>query len=151
MCSARVRRRLLVSVGIQESPTEQSMEILRYRSAHEKALFAAIKKDANWALFTSDGAIDNYRKALKKSITFVCFDKSEFCGYLRALLDDGFAVYISELYVVPECRNRTIGRSLIAQVKKEFDSLTVYALSDEDAYYEKLGFTRIGSVFEVSA
>jgi len=55
-----------------------------------------------------------------------------------------------KLYVVPECRNRRIGRSLIAQVKKKFDPLNVYALSDEDAYYEKLGFTRVGSVFEVS-
>ena len=127
------------------------MEITRYRFDHEDAVFSAIKKDADWALFTNDEAIDNYRKSLKESITYVCYENGEFCGYLRALLDNGFAVYISELYVLPECRNRTIGRSLIAHVKEEFDPLTVYALSDEDAYYKKLGFTRVGSVFEVSA
>ena len=127
------------------------MEIIRYRFDHEDAVFSAIKKDADWALFTNDEAMDNYRKSLKESITYVCYENGEFCGYLRALLDDRFAVYICELYVLPECRNRTIGRSLIAHVKEAFHPLTVYALSDEDAYYEKLGFTRIGSVFEVTA
>jgi N-acetylglutamate synthase-like GNAT family acetyltransferase len=51
--------------------------------------------------------------------------------------------------VVPEWRNRTIGRTLLAQVKKEFSDLNVYVLSDVDAYYEKLGYGKVGSVFEV--
>ena len=42
-----------------------------------------------------------------------------------------------------------IGRSLVAQVKMDFDRLSVYALSDEDAYYEKLGYRKVGSVFEI--
>jgi GNAT superfamily N-acetyltransferase len=70
-------------------------------------------------------------------------------GYLRAILDDGFAIYISELFVVPEWRNRAIGRTLIAKVKMEFRHLTVYALSDEDAYYDKLSYRRVGSVYEI--
>ena len=125
------------------------MEISKYKPEHEEAILAAIKKDPNWDLFTNDDAIDNYRKSLSESVTYVCYGDGNFCGYLRALLDDGFAVYISELYVVPEWRNRTIGRSLVAQVKKDFGPLAVYALSDEDAYYEKLGYKKIGSVFEV--
>jgi hypothetical protein len=40
-------------------------------------------------------------------------------------------------------------RSLVAQVKRDFDPLTVYVLSDEDAYYEKLGYKKAGSVFKV--
>jgi GNAT superfamily N-acetyltransferase len=68
---------------------------------------------------------------------------------LRALLDDGFALYVSELFVVPEMRNRKIGRTLISKVKSDFMNLTVYALSDEDAYYEKLGYRKVGSVFEI--
>ncbi len=127
------------------------MEILRYRVDHEEAVLAAIGEDPDWDLFTNDDAIDNYRKSLSESVTYVCYGDGNFCGYLRALLDDGFAIYISELYVVPEWRNRTIGRSLVAQVKKDFDPLAVYALSDEDAYYEKLGYKKIGSVFEIRA
>ena len=125
------------------------MEIIRYKREHEDAVLSAIKKDPDWEVFTNEKAIDNYRKNLCESITYVCYDNGAFGGYLRALLDDGFAIYISELFVVPEWRSRAIGRKLIAKVKMDFRHLTVYALSDEDTYYEKLGHKRIGSVFEI--
>ncbi len=125
------------------------MKIRRYELADEEAVISAIKEDPAWDIFTDGSAIGNYRKSLSKSITYVCYDDDDFCGYLRALLDVGFAIYISELYVVPEWRRRMIGRALVAQVKKDYESLAVYALSDEDAYYEKLGYEKIGSVFEI--
>ena len=125
------------------------MEILRYQPGHENAVLSAISGDPDWAIFTNDNAIDAYRKRLSACVTYVCYESGEFCGYLRSLLDDGFAIYISELYVVPAWRNQGIGRSLIARVKKDYGHLTVYALSDEDAYYEKLGHKRLGSVFEI--
>ena len=125
------------------------MEISKYKIEHEDDVLAAIKKDADWNVFTNDDAIGIYRNSLKGSVTYVCHENSEFCGYIRAFLDVGFAIYISELYVIPKCRNRKIGRSLLEQVKKDFSNLTVYALSDEDAYYEKIGYKKIGSVFEL--
>ena len=112
-------------------------------------MISAIKEDHSWDIFTNERAIDHYKKSLGESITYVCYENGTFGGYLRALLDDGIAIYISELFVVPECRNRTIGRTLIAKVKMEFRHLAVYALSDEDAYYEKLGYRRMGSVYEI--
>ena len=126
------------------------MEISKYKLEHEESILSSIKNDPNWDVFTNDDAIDAYKNSLKKGITYVCHDNSEFCGYIRALLDDGFAVYISELYVIPKYRNRKIGQSLLKQVKADFSNLTVYALSDEDAYYEKIGYKKIGSVFELS-
>lgn len=125
------------------------MEILRYKREHEDAVLSAIKEDPGWDMFANEKAIDNYKKSLCESITYVCYEDGAFGGYLRALLDDGFAIYISELFVVPEWRNRTIGRALIAKVKVDFRHLTVYALSDEDAYYEKLGYRKAGSVYEI--
>ncbi|MES9938059.1 MAG: GNAT family N-acetyltransferase [Sedimenticola sp.] len=125
------------------------MEITRYKREHEAAVLEAIKEDPDWDMFTNEGAIDKYRKSLLESITYVCYEGEIFSGYLRALLDDGFAVYISELFVVPEMRNRKIGRSLISKLKSDYSDLTVYALSDEDAYYEKLGYKKAGSVFEI--
>ena len=65
------------------------------------------------------------------------------------MVDDGMALYISELFVKPECRNRKIGQKLIEIVKIKNRSVTVYALSDEDRYYEKKGYQKIGSVFEI--
>ena len=126
-----------------------SIEIFRYKREHEDAVISAIKEDPGWAMFTNEKAIDNYKKRLRESITYVCYENGAFGGYLRALMDDGFAIYVSEIFVVPERRNRTIGRTLIAKVKEDFRNLTVYALSDEDAYYEKLGYERIGSVYEI--
>ncbi len=125
------------------------MEIFRYKREHEDAVIAAIKEDRAWDVFTNEKAIVNYRQRLCESITYVCYENGVFGGYLRALLDDGFALYISELFVVPERRNRAIGRTLIAKVKMDFSHLTVYALSDEDAYYERLGYRKVGSVFEI--
>ena len=125
------------------------MEIFRYKHEHEDAVLSAINKDPNWDIFTNEKAIDNYKKSLSKNITYVCYENGAFGGYLRALLDDCFAIYISELFVVPEWRNITIGRMLIAKVKMDYRHLTVYALSDEDAYYEKLGYRKVGSVFEI--
>ena len=125
------------------------MEIFRYKPEHEDAVISAIKEDPSWDIFTNEKAIDSYKKSLGESITYVCYENGELGGYLRALLDDGFAIYISELFVVPKWRNRTIGRTLIAKVKTDFRYFTVYALSDEDAYYEKLGYRRVGSVYEI--
>lgn len=125
------------------------MEILRYTREHEDAVISTISKDPDWAMFTNEKAVDNYKKRLAESITYVCHENGVFGGYLRALLDDGFAIYVSELFVTPEWRNRKIGRRLIARVKADFRHLTVYALSDEDAYYHKLGYAKVGSVFEI--
>ena len=125
------------------------MEIFKYKREHEEAVISAIKNDPNRDVFTNDRAIGNYRKRLLERITYVCYENGAFGGYVRALPDDGFAIYISELFVVPELRNRTIGRMLIAKVKMNFKHLTVYALSDEDAYYEKLTYKKVGSVFEI--
>ncbi len=125
------------------------MEISKYKPEHEEAVLSAIKNDPNWDMFTNGDAIETYKNALRKGVTYVCHENNDFCGYIRALLDDGFAVYISELFVVPKYRNQKIGRSLLEQVSIDFSTLTVYALSDEDVYYEKLGHKKVGSVFEL--
>jgi hypothetical protein len=125
------------------------MEILRYSQEHEDAVICAISKDPDWVMFTHENAVGTYKKRLRESITYVCHEDGTFGGFVRALLDDGFAVYISELFVTLEQRNKAMGRQLIARVKADFSHLTVYALSDEDAYYEKLGYGKVGSVFEI--
>ena len=126
-----------------------TINISKYQAEDEESLLQAIKLDSDWDIFTNDKTIDFYKNSLKNSITYVCRHGAEFAGYIRAIHDEGIAVYISELYVVPEWRNQKIGRTLLKQVKKDFPELVVYTLSDEDAYYEKLGYQKIGSVFQL--
>jgi len=125
------------------------MKISKYNPEHEADIVSAIREDPDWDMFSNDATIEFYRKSLKSSITYVCYNNSEFCGYVRAILDDGLAVYISELYVIPEWRNHKIGQSLLERVKLDSSDLNVYALSDEDAYYVKKGYKKMGSVFEI--
>ena len=133
-----------------KSMTESgSMKISKYQPDDENNVLAAIKLDSNWDILTNDKVINSYKNSLKSSITYVCHKECEFTGYIRAIQDEGIAIYVSELYVVPKWRNQKIGRSLIEQIKEDFPEITVYALSDEDVYYEKLGFRKIGSIFQV--
>lgn len=125
------------------------MEITRYHRQYENDILTAIGKDPDWELFTNSQNRNNYKKSLKNSISYVCYENSEFCGYIRAIKDDGFGIYISELYVVPNWRNKNIGQILIERIKNDHGNLTVYALSDEDEYYIKKGYNKIGSVFEI--
>ncbi len=127
------------------------MKILKYKLEHEGAVISAIQQDPDWDMFTNQRSVTSYKQSLNDSITYVCYSNRNFCGYVRAILDEYFAVYISELFVVPEWRNKSIGKMLIKKVKMDFEHLSVYILSDEDAYYEKLGFKNVGSVFEVQA
>jgi GNAT superfamily N-acetyltransferase len=125
------------------------MKISEYKLENEDDLLSAISKEPDWSEFTNENAIDTYKESLKNSITFVCYNDSVFTGYVRAILDKGLSVYISELYVVPEWRNQKIGQSLLETVRNDFYSLAIYALSDEDAYYQKKGYKLIGSVFKI--
>ncbi|MCG8338561.1 MAG: GNAT family N-acetyltransferase [Proteobacteria bacterium] len=125
------------------------MKISRYTIEHEADVLTAIGEDPNWEFLISSDKKDFYKTCLLEGVSYVCYSNNEFCGYIRAILDPGFAVYISELFIVPKWRSKKIGQLLIEQVANENPKLTVYALSDEDAYYIKKGYKKIGSVFEI--
>lgn len=78
----------------------------------------------------------------------VCVSDKLICGYIRALVDS-FGIYVSELYVARQYRNRGFGRALLKAMRKSLQGQEIYILSDEDLYYQKLGLRRIGSVFQL--
>jgi ribosomal protein S18 acetylase RimI-like enzyme len=80
---------------------------------------------------------------------FVAYDGDELCGYLRCRDDDGYGVYIYDLLVRKSKRGNNIGRSLMEWVCSTFPNNKVYVMSDVDVYYEKQGYKREGTIFEV--
>lgn len=122
--------------------------ILKYQIEHEPELISLLEMEPDWSSFLSGNAIYSFKEALLKSETFLCKSKGNVCGYIRALVD-GFGIYISELYIAPQYRGNGFGSELLAKVKQEHLNQNVYALSDEDVYYEKLGYQRVGSIFKL--
>ena len=125
------------------------MEILKYSLENEGDVLFAISADPDWAFLITPDKKEFYKTSLKKGVSYVCYSNNEFCGYVRAIQDTGFALYISELFVVPKWRCKKVSQLLIEQFKNDFPDLTLYALSDEDAFYSKKGYKKIGSVFEI--
>ena len=128
------------------------MEIREYSKAYESLLFdLLIEEGDEWSCYHGPGGCDKYIKALESSITYIACDGLLVCGYVRCREDDGFGVYIYDLLVKKTHRGRQLGKSLMERVCQDFPDQPVYVMSDVDTYYEKLGYRREGSIFEVKA
>ncbi len=122
--------------------------ICKYDKSYEPELISLLTAEPDWTSFTREESIETFRGALLSSETYICKSDGEVCGYLRALVD-GFGVYVSELYVAPHQRKKGNGKALLSKLKRVHPDRDVYVLSDEDLYYEKLGFKHVGSVFQL--
>ena len=128
------------------------MEIKRYGKADEAQLFEMLADEGyDWSDYHGPSGKSKYIKALESSITYIAYDKTTACGYVRCREDDGFGVYVYDLLVKKPYRGRQLGKSLMERVCQDFPGQTVYVMSDVDTYYEKLGYRREGSIFVVKS
>jgi ribosomal protein S18 acetylase RimI-like enzyme len=128
------------------------MEIKKYSKADESLLFDLLVDEGDeWSDYHGAAGRDKYIKALESSITYIAWDETLVCGYARCREDDGFGVYVYDLLARKTHRGREIGKSLMERVCQDFPNQPVYVMSDVDPYYEKLGYRREGSIFEVKA
>ena len=126
------------------------MEIKIYSEADEMQLFDMMREEGpGWESYFGETAIEKYKKALNVSRTYVAYEDDALCGYVRAKDDEGFGVYIYDLLVKKAFRGRSIGKKLMEQVCAQYQGTTIYVLSEVDEYYEKQGYSRKGSIFEV--
>lgn len=126
------------------------MEIKKYSKTDESSLFDLLANEGDeWIDYHGAAGRDKYIKALETTITYLACDQTLVCGYVRCREDDGFGVYIYDLLVRNSYRGRQIGKSLMERVCQDFPDQPVYVMSDIDPYYEKLGYRREGSIFEV--
>jgi ribosomal protein S18 acetylase RimI-like enzyme len=126
------------------------MEIKPYSQADEALLFAMLRDEGGeWECYFGENKLEKYKHALEKSLTYVAYEGDEMCGYVRCRDDDGFGVYVYDLLVKPACRGHSVGRMLIEKIRADHPQETIYVMSDVDGYYEKQGYRKIGSIFEV--
>ena len=128
------------------------MEIVKYSIAYESLLFDMLVDEGDeWSDYHGSAGRNKYINALETSITYIACDDDLVCGYVRCREDDGFGVYIYDLLVRKSYRGKQIGKNLMERVCQDYPEQLIYVMSDVDRYYEKLGYHREGSIFEVKA
>lgn len=126
------------------------MEIRRYKKEDEDLLFDLLLDEGDeWSDYHGPEGRSKYIKALESSITYIACENDLVAGFVRCREDDGYGVYVYDLLVRKSYRGRQLGRRLMEQVCLDFPDQPVYVMSDVDPYYQKLGYQRIGSIFEV--
>jgi len=127
------------------------MEIRKYDKAKdEDKLMKLIENEGKeWACYWAVEFSEKYRAALEKSITYVAYEGDVLCGYSRSMDDCGFYIYVCDLLVRPDYRGQNLGRRLMECIYNDYPDQTVFVMSDVDEYYNKIGYRREGSIFEV--
>lgn len=126
------------------------MIIRKYTKQDEKALMALITQEGEeWACYYDDEHQEAYKKNLSQSIVHLAVINDKIVGYVRALEDYGFYIYVCDLLVSKSYRGQDIGRKLMESLYLDYPSLTVFVMSDTDEYYKKLGYHQEGHIFEV--
>jgi ribosomal protein S18 acetylase RimI-like enzyme len=86
---------------------------------------------------------------LESSVTLLAFANNNVVGFIRARNDANVMVVVHDLLVDKRYRGHSIGRKLSSSLSKQFPGVGLYVMSDEDGYYEKQGYERVGSVFRL--
>lgn len=105
---------------------------------------------ADWEVYCHNENKNRYRNALKKSFVHVAMEKEKCIGYVRYKTDEGFGITVFDLLVGRDYRGHQYGKKLLESVSWEYPSQTIYVMSDEDAYYQKLGYHQAGTIFIVT-
>jgi GNAT superfamily N-acetyltransferase len=120
------------------------MEILSYNHTYEVQLFDLIQSDPEWLEYIEFK--QKYIQALEQSSAFIMMENEQCIGFIRGKDDAGFGFYVYDLLVRKDKRGHGYGKVLIDHVRNLYQP--VYVMSDVDPYYEKIGLTKIGSIFE---
>lgn len=126
------------------------MDIKLYDSSQNNQLFKMFEEEGpDWEVYYNQEGRQNYTLALKSNHTYLAYENSVLCAYIRCREDNGFGAYIYDLLVKKTYRGNRIGHKLMNYLCSIYPDQTVYVMSDEDSYYEKMGCKRIGFIFEV--
>lgn len=124
--------------------------IRKYKKAlDESMVMDMIANEEGWDYANENMAL-TYKKALEHSISYVAVLGKDLCGFSRSIEDNNIYIYVSDLLVKAKYRGSGMGNKLMQVIYDDYPNQIVYVMSDVDGYYEKLGYKREGSLFEVS-
>ena len=83
---------------------------------------------------------EQYKEALKRSITYVAYEEERYCGYIRCITDEVFTTYCCEIIVDDIYKRRGVGKALIEKVRMQYPSTCIDVLSDNDEFYQSNQF-----------
>ena len=113
----------------------------------QQAIMALIESEGDeWRDYLNPG----YQEALKTSVTYVAYANDTLCGYSRSITDHGLYIWVIDLLVHRSFRGHAMGKALLTCLLDNYPGQRVFVLSDVDAYYEKIGYKKEGSIFEVT-
>ena len=125
-----------IRIGSQEVQTEE--------------LYAMLK-DTYWAKERSEACI---KKSLEHSICISAFEQSEYrqIGFVRAITDYAAVYYVLDMVVVPEFRNKGVGKKLMETLigQPQLEHLRGILITQNPVarqMYEKLGFLTCQTTF----
>lgn len=124
-----------------------NLTIRKYNTTqdHEDLMKLIQSEGQEWQEYLKPG----YRQALDNSITYVAHLDDELCGYSRSMYDAGLFIWVIDLLVNKAYRGHSIGKKLMECILTDFPTIDVLVMSDVDEYYEKLGYAKIGSIYQV--
>ena len=115
----------------------------------EKLMKVIESEGEEWNCYSSNANREKYQNCLSHSITYVAYWNDVLCGYSRSVDGFGFDIYVCDLLVHESYRGHDIGKRLMECLTVHFPKRKIYVMSDVDDYYHKLGYKKIGSIFEV--
>lgn len=127
------------------------MQIRKYNESidHEN-LITLFRSETDWSWFLENKILLRHKESLNKSITYVAYEDTQLIGYIRCIEDIGSYIYVCELLVGRIFRGNGIGKKLLDTIIMGHPEHEILIMSDEDKYYNKLGYTNVGSIFKAS-
>jgi len=109
------------------------------------------REGEEWADYWRGENRDKYTKTLLECTKFLCFDQAELVGFIRVREDGPVSVFIMDLLVDKNHREKGYGSALLNHAKEYFPGKDVYVLGASEVYdfYEKLGYTEEGKVYKL--
>ena len=124
--------------------------IRKYKQDDASQIMKLIASEGDdWSSYYQGEGQIKYLISLNDSITYVMIIDDQIIGYIRAIDDHGFDIYICDFLVQKEKRGNHYGMKLIETIQSLFKNRDIYVMSDVDSYYIKEGLEKIGSIFKI--